>query len=466
MKLHAFSVCALALAACAGEPNDELPWVDIDGDGINDNDPTALRNFTLRIENVAPFEIVKSSVQRTRLDKTDGNLGPGEVYEMRFTAGFGHHLSLATMMFESNDWFFGTDPAGIPLYTNGVPLSGDITHLVKLWDAGTEYDEEPGVGANTGLLQPTRNAGAVDPDRRVRLVPDVALLSNGQQFVRPAVSSMIRVTIAQTAERQFTLRLENISTTETLVTSAGTREVTVTPVLWVVHCNPNVLFDANVAPRENGIEQLAESGNADTINNSLRLVRGIASPLSRGVYVVHSDGTPLFNEGSTDRSLGMEPIAEDGDPTQLRTSLEAGLVPFVDSHGVFDVPVEATEAGPCHAGQSFEFQFKARPGARLSLITGFSAANDWFISPPDVGMALFNGNLPRWGEITNEFHLYDLGTENDEELDVGANTGTQQRAANTGRIDRNTDVREVGRDRYDVPLTRHVRVTLQPPPRN
>lgn len=459
MKLKSPCVCALALvAACTDD--DGIPFVDIDGDGVNDNDPTALRSFTMKVENVAPFTILKSSVQRTKPGMIDGNLGPGEYYEIRFTAGFGHHLSLATMMLESNDWFFGVDPAGIPLYTSGQPLSGDITHLIRLYDAGTEIDQEPGVGPDTGLLQATRGQGAVDPNRLVRLVPDVVTLSSGATFVRPAIASMIRVTLSS-VDRQFTLRVENVSTTETLVTSAGNRPITVTPVLWAIHSIPDVLFAVG-AEASAGIEALAESGNADSINNTLRLERGVASPLSRGVYVVHVDGNPLFAEATIDRSLGLEQLAEDGDPGNIAVSLEDPALIQSESFGRFDAPVEGPE-GPCLAGNAFVINFKARPGARLSFATSFAAANDWFISPPGEGMVLFNGNLPRWGEITNEFRLYDLGTETDEELDVGANVGTQQTSLNMGRIDRNTEVREVGRDRYDIPLTRHIRVTLTPP---
>ena len=60
--------------------------VDVNGDGVNDNDPTALRTFTMQIENVAPFTILKSSVQRTKAPMVDGNLGPGEAYELRLAS--------------------------------------------------------------------------------------------------------------------------------------------------------------------------------------------------------------------------------------------------------------------------------------------------------------------------------------------------------------------------------------------
>ena len=466
MKLATW-MCAFALAACAD--NSGPPFVDVDGDGVNDNDPTALRHFTLKFENVAPFTVLKTSVQTQRPDKTDGNLGPGEVYEIRFSAGIGHHLSLAASLRESNDWFFGTDGAGIPLYVNGQPISGDITSQLRLWDAGTEVDEEPGVGADTGLVQATPTQGAADPDHRVRLVDDVVTLSNGQQFARPAIASMIKATITPTGtstDRTFLLRIENVSTATTMNTSAGPRAITIGNTLWAIHCNPNVLFDPNAAPRDNGLEALAEGGNAWTMSNILRLVRGVASPISRGVYVVHSSGNPLFAVDGPDYHYGLERIAEDGDPTQIVESLNQNLILEAQTYGTFDVPVDMPSAGPCAAGMAFEFPFDARPGDRLSLVTGFVAADDWFLAPQSDGMALFNGNLPRWGEITTEFHLFDLGTEGDQELDVGPSVGTQQTAPNTGSADNNKMVREVGRDRYDVPLTQHIRVTLEPPHRS
>jgi hypothetical protein len=466
MKFPASVLCALALAACADDSTKEPPFVDVDGDGVNDNDPTALRNFTLRFENVAPFTVLKASVQTQRPDKTDGPLGPGEVYEIRFSAGLDHRLTLAASLRESNDWFFGTDPAGIPLYVNGQPITGDITSQLSLWDAGTEYDEEPGVGPNTGLNQPTPTSGTADPDHRVRLVGDIATLSNGTAYVRPAINSMIRVTIAPAGtatDRMFLLRIENVSTTQTLPTSAGSRAITVGNTLWAIHELPNVLFDANTAPRDNGLDALAEAGNAWTLNNNLRLSRGVATPLSRGVLVVHATGTPLFLLGGPDSHLGLERIAEDGDPATLAASLQQKLIVEAESYKTFDAPTKSTLEGPCMAGDAFEVNFQARPGDRLSLATGFSSSNDWFIAPPAEGMELFNGNLPRWGEITTEFHLFDLGTEGDQELDVGPSVGTQQLAPNTGAADNNKNVREVGRDRYDVPLTHHIRVTLTPP---
>ncbi|HTL31964.1 MAG TPA: spondin domain-containing protein, partial [Kofleriaceae bacterium] len=226
MNLRTSLLCALALAACADKGD---PFTDVDGDGVDDNDPTALHPFTMRFENVAPYTVLKASVAYTQPGQTVGsNLAPGQFYEIRFTAGTGQNLSLATMLFESNDWFFATDPAGIPLYTNGQPLSGDITSLLHLYDAGTEADEEPGVGLSTGVNQAMATAGSPDSNKLVRLVDDVVTLSNGAQFARPSVASMIRVTVTPGTQRDFLVRVENVSTTDTLVTSAGNRAITLT----------------------------------------------------------------------------------------------------------------------------------------------------------------------------------------------------------------------------------------------
>ncbi|HTL38232.1 MAG TPA: spondin domain-containing protein, partial [Kofleriaceae bacterium] len=282
-------------------------------------------------------------------------------------------------------------------------------------------------------------------------------------FARPSVASMIRVTVTPGTQRDFLVRVENVSTTDTLVTSAGNRAITLTSTLWAVHCTPNVFFTAGATLPSNGFESLAESGNAWSINDSLRLARGVATPFTRGLYAIHEQGNPLFLESSVDYRYGLERIAEDGDPTTLATSYQSGVDGNVESSGTFDIPMNMTSPAPCGAGQMFEVEFKAHQGDKLSFATGFMASNDWFIATTSEGMPLFSGSLPRWGEITTELHLYDLGTESDEELDIGAHVGTQQTGPNSGNADNNKNVREIGRDKYDVPLTQHIRVTLVPP---
>ena len=75
-----------------------------------------------------------------------GPIVPGGAYEFSFTAQPGMRLSVITMFGQSNDWFYAPKRQGIDLFAKGKPLSGDITREFMLFDAGTEANEEPGVG--------------------------------------------------------------------------------------------------------------------------------------------------------------------------------------------------------------------------------------------------------------------------------------------------------------------------------
>jgi hypothetical protein len=448
MKLVASMICALTLAACSGDDSN-------DQDG---NVGTDAQEFQLRIENIAPWRLLKVGSQGTIAGTMiQGNASPGQAYEVRFTAGPGHRLMFVTSLIESNDWFFAPDAAGIPLFVDGKQVLGDITNRVRLWDAGTEVNQELGVGNATCGNQPTRDFGAPDPDNRVRIVTETSI--NGSPV--PAINSMIRVTLAKgTTEDAFVLRIENISTDTTLQTSAGTRSIRISPVAYAISRHPNAFFIENNGTPPNGLHTFAETGSADTIATTLRLDRGVATALGRGVFLVHTEPGPLYYIDNSDYGQGLEGLVEDGDEQALLTNLSSGRE--ATAVGGFDTPVGATGAAAAAPGQSFEFTFKAKPGDMLSLATSFTASNDWFFASPLEGIPLFLGNNPRWEDITPDVQLYDLGTESDEELDVGLTTGTQQAAPNTGRADRVTTVREVTLDRYSTPVNQHIRVTLTP----
>lgn len=120
-----------------------------------------------------------------------GPLTPGKSYRLMFTAEPGQRLSLAMMFAQSNDLFFGTDDAGIALFDGaGKPLTGDLTSRLTLWDAGTEVNQEPGLGPDQAPRQATPTSGTVE-NGVVRLVHD--------QFHYPTAGQVIRVTIAASA---------------------------------------------------------------------------------------------------------------------------------------------------------------------------------------------------------------------------------------------------------------------------
>jgi hypothetical protein len=100
-----------------------------------------------------------------------GPARPGNAYSFEVQARPGDKLSFVTMYGMSNDWFFGTEPKGIDLFdAAGMPLTGDFSTSLHLYDAGTELSEEAGIGPNTGPQQAAPNTGLIDTDNKIREV--------------------------------------------------------------------------------------------------------------------------------------------------------------------------------------------------------------------------------------------------------------------------------------------------------
>ena len=78
-----------------------------------------------------------------------GPLFPAGKYQFSFEAEEGAKLIFATMFVQSNDIFASPGTGGLPLFDGqGNAVSGDITSQIYFWDAGTETNEEPGIGVN------------------------------------------------------------------------------------------------------------------------------------------------------------------------------------------------------------------------------------------------------------------------------------------------------------------------------
>jgi hypothetical protein len=88
-----------------------------------------------------------------------GPIGPGSAYEFTVIAKPGMKLSMTMMFGQSNDWFYALPAHGVSLFDHGKPIGGDITSKFTLYDAGTEKDEEIGIGPNQGPRQPAPNTG-------------------------------------------------------------------------------------------------------------------------------------------------------------------------------------------------------------------------------------------------------------------------------------------------------------------
>ena len=406
--------------------------------------------FELTIENVAKtFDFTASGVGG------DGPAGPGDVFTFEFDAAPGSALSFATMFVPSNDFFFAPGESGISLFdADGAPISGDVTSEISLWDAGTEADQEPGAGSEQPLMSEGDPDGTPDPDTDVRAAADT--FGN-----LPAVGDVVKVTIENLSGSRFRAMIENVSVADTLTTAGGdSMAVPLTPPVWVIHSGGAPLFTAGQADRGEGLEALAETGSPAALAASIADRTGLTSPLAPGVYAIHTGNDPIFTDGSPDRGLGLEALAEDGSPDTLGPAL--GQVSGVTSSGVFSVPSGSDGPGPLLPGSSYSFTFTATPGDRLSFATMLVQTNDLFYAPDGAGIALWDtSGIPVSGDVTSQLLLWDAGTEVNQAPGAGSHQAPRQAGPDTGE-DESANVQTV-RDGFDSPAVSDVvRVTLIP----
>jgi hypothetical protein len=115
-----------------------------------------------------------------------GPIPPGKGYEFEIEAAPGQTLSMAWMFGQSNDLFYSNDRPIALFDAAGKPVHGDMTAQLALWDAGTEVNEEPGLGPNQGPRQATPESGVTE-HQAVAHVHD--------KFKYPRTADVLRVTI-------------------------------------------------------------------------------------------------------------------------------------------------------------------------------------------------------------------------------------------------------------------------------
>lgn len=130
------------------------------------------------------FEPLQQALQ-AKYGERAGMFAPG--LEFTVTAKPGDRLSFATMFVQSNDKFYAPEGAALALFdAQGNPVAGDLTAAVRLFDAGTEIDQQPGAGADQAPRQAAANQGA-DQNGVVTEVQD--------GFAYPQVADVFRLEI-------------------------------------------------------------------------------------------------------------------------------------------------------------------------------------------------------------------------------------------------------------------------------
>ena len=396
-------LATLTLAACNNDDDDVNP---------------VSEDFTLTIENVQTGTSYLNS-------GTTGFLAPGESESFSFNAGRGHYLTIATMFVQSNDLFYAFSDMGMALYDeSGGAVTGDITGMIDLWDAGTEVNEEPGVGENQAPRQSGPDTGG-EENGTVELIDDV-----NDGYTYPDDESVIRVSLAHDGGTMFTATIENISAGSSLPSPLA-------PGIWAVHGGTVKVFERGEAA-PTGLEGLAEDGANGTLADILADDSGYASPFAPGVLVVHEGGVnALFDENSPDRGQGLELLAEDGDPGTLQASLEG--LDGVKQVIVFNTPEGGSGPAPLMGGQSYSIDFDAEEGDYVTFATMLIHTNDLFFAPAERGMALFSNGTALNGDVTDMIDLWDSGTEVNEY--PGAGNSQPARGGGNSGVDEGGNVR-------------------------
>src|SRR3954465_13247890 len=116
-----------------------------------------------------------------------GPTTPGQGYQFEISAVPGQSLSVAWMFGQSNDLFYANDRPIALFDAAGKPVAGDMTRQLALWDAGTEVNEEPGLGPDQGPRQKTPDAGITESQ---------AIAHVRDKYTYPRTGDVLRLTVA------------------------------------------------------------------------------------------------------------------------------------------------------------------------------------------------------------------------------------------------------------------------------
>jgi hypothetical protein len=150
-----------------------------------DGDPTGLAGMLMMSHHASSLHGVFNTPIGAM---TPGPIRPGDNYEFSFTANPGMKLSMTLMNGQSNDEFYAPAENGIALFdTKGKSISGDVTDKFILWDAGTEVNEELGIGPNQGPRQKGTNTG-VDQHGVVTRAKNEAIYTKNIELFRVTIT--------------------------------------------------------------------------------------------------------------------------------------------------------------------------------------------------------------------------------------------------------------------------------------
>lgn len=362
-----------------------------------DHNPEVMdRKTTITIENVLDSRplVESGTFQGTG---TPPVILPGQSVTIKFSAAKGEALSFATMYGWSNDLFFAPANPGILVYDgSGMPIEGDVSSQIKLWDNGTRINQMPGAAVT--------HPGTVDPKNITEVKGSDA---QGNSYL--SASALMQATLKYDGNSYFTLTLKN--------TSGGTaNETPFSPGVWSISyivggnlLSPTPLYSEGM-PTANGLTSIAEMGDNMPLSTYVKTKTGIFTPLSPILVVVYNGiDNPIFKAGENDRGEGLKRLAQQGNATDLAAFLKTK--PGVKSVYVLAAPTSTVLLPIINgaAGSSVSQELSVAPDDRLAIATMYGFSNDWFFTSMDNGV-----DPSQKGDISSTIKLYDNGTALDQ----------------------------------------------------
>ncbi|KAA2238427.1 hypothetical protein F0L74_19555 [Chitinophaga agrisoli] len=378
----AIALLPLAIASCSKDDDN--------------NQPPADKKSTITIENVLDSRplVESGTFQGTG---SPALILPGQSTTIQFSAAKGEALTFAAMYGASNDLFFAPANPGIQVYDDkGMPIEGDVSAQVKLWDNGTRINQKPGATVNHPGTADSKNITEVNG-------------TDAQGNTYLAASKLVKATLKYNGNSTFTLTLQN--------TSGGTaNETPLSPGVWAVSyivggqlLNAAPLFE-NGKPTANGLTAIAEMGDNSQLSAYVKGITGIFTPLSPILVVVYNGiDNPIYKTGENDRGEGLKDLAQKGDATALAASLKgkAGV------KAVYVLPAPSSKVllpkiGD-QPGSTVSQEITVGEGDRLAIATMYGFSNDWFFASADNGIP-----ASQTGDVSATIKLFDNGTAVDQ----------------------------------------------------
>ena len=177
-------------------------------------------------------------------------------------------LSFATMVVETNDAFLAMPPQGVALIDefgnprDAATVEADIRRELAAWDAGTEENEVPGVGANQAPRQAAPNTGPEQSGAGVQRYADFASDLSGSML-----GGFMDVRIVGMEDGSFQVTVRNTSD------QTGYPGM-LSPLMWMLHNSSIPLFrlEEDATP---GLEALAEAGDPTVLLQEMTDANGV-----------------------------------------------------------------------------------------------------------------------------------------------------------------------------------------------